>query len=232
VLAVRDLASGLVLANLPVPSMELIHVADALSVLFEQHGPPLVLKSDNSFDVTKVYPHSAPEHVEGAQRLAKLLNENQVIQLLSPPYWPQYNGAIEAGIGSLKTHAHYSALRHARPDEWTCDDLETARLYSNELVKPHFEESFSEPSPENKWAERAPILPDERWAFHASVQQSETIAKSLRQLKQSQLLEGVPLGAKDTASLRRQAISRVLVDLGFLTFRRMRFTLPFNRKNA
>jgi transposase InsO family protein len=226
VLAVRDLASGFVLANLPVPSMELIHVADALSVLFEQHGPPLVLKSDNSFDVTKVYPHSAQEHVEGAQRLANLFRENQVIQLLSPPYWPQYNGSIEAGVGSLKTRAHYEAARHGRPCEWTCDDLEAARLYSNELAKPW---GFNAPSPEIKWAERSPILPDERWAFHASVQQAES---NLRQLKQSQLLEGVPLGAKDSASLRREAISRVLVDHGFLTFRRMRFTLPFNRKNA
>lgn len=226
VLSVRDLASGFVLANLPVPSIELIHVADALAVLFEQYTPPLVLKSDNAFDVTKVYPRSAPEHVEGAQRLAKLLKENQVIQLLSPPYWPQYNGSIEAGVGSLKVRAHYEAARHGRPCEWTCDDLEAARLYSNELAKPW---GFNEPSPEIKWAERSPILPDERWAFHACVQQSET---NLRQLKQSQLLEGVPLGAKDTASVRREAISRALVEHGFLTFRRKRFTLPFNRRNA
>jgi len=46
VLSVRDLASGFVVANLSVPSMQLIHIADALAVLFEQHGPPLVLKSD------------------------------------------------------------------------------------------------------------------------------------------------------------------------------------------
>ncbi|NJO56015.1 MAG: transposase family protein, partial [Rhodospirillales bacterium] len=57
VLCVRDLASGYVLLNLPVPNMELVHVADALTSLFARHGPPLVLKSDNAFDVTKVYPH-------------------------------------------------------------------------------------------------------------------------------------------------------------------------------
>jgi hypothetical protein len=91
---------------------------------------------------------------------------------LSPPYWPQYNGAAEAGIGSLKAHAHYEAARHARPAEWTCDDLEAARFKANELARPHSEPGFNDPSPEIKWAERAPILPDERWAFYAGVQQT------------------------------------------------------------
>jgi len=90
-------------------------------------------------------------------------------------------------------------------------------------------EGFNEPSPEIKWAERSAILPNERWAFHASAQQSEN---NLRQVKQSQLLEGVPLGARDTASVRREAISRALVEHGFLMFRRKQFILPFNRRNA
>src|SRR3990172_13252124 len=56
----------------------------------------------------------------------------QVASLFSPPCTPGYNGACEAGIGSLKTHAHHHAARHGRPREGACDDVETARLLRSE----------------------------------------------------------------------------------------------------
>jgi transposase InsO family protein len=46
-LAVRDLASGYQLAWLAVPDEAAVTAAAALAALFREHGPPLVLKSDN-----------------------------------------------------------------------------------------------------------------------------------------------------------------------------------------
>ncbi|MCY3024522.1 MAG: hypothetical protein NTW87_36565 [Planctomycetota bacterium] len=59
-----------------------------------------------------------------------------------------------------------------------------------------------------------------------SVQQLEQEA---RQERQNDLLPGMPLGPKDMASIRREAISRALVEHGLLLFRRRRSTLPLKR---
>jgi hypothetical protein len=58
------------------------------------------------------------------------------LQLLSPPGTPEYNGTCEAGIGSLKTRTHHEAARNDRPGEWTCDDVEGARMMDNETGRP------------------------------------------------------------------------------------------------
>ena len=57
--------------------------------VFAEHGPPLVLKSDNG------------SHFTGGN-FPDLLAAHRVEHLLSPPYWPRYNGAVEAGIHALK----------------------------------------------------------------------------------------------------------------------------------
>ena len=43
--------------------------------------------------------------------MTDFLAAEQVSQLFSPPRRPQYNGAIEAGQGSLQTRAHWDAAR-------------------------------------------------------------------------------------------------------------------------
>jgi len=72
----------------------------------------------------------------------------------------------------------------------------------------------------------SPLNAEDRAAFATSVQQFEAEERLQRQ---QQLLEGIPLGPKDTVSCRRVAISRALVARGFLSFRRRRITLPINR---
>jgi hypothetical protein len=226
---VRDLASGNLLLSLPVPSREIKHVVAALSALFAQYTPPLVLKSDNEFDIWSVLEPSkqegfSPEEWTALQELAALLNKHKVIPLLSPGYYPEYNAAIEAGIGSLKTRAHHEAARHGHPEQWNCEDVEAARLQANELARPW---GHDQDTPDIAWAERQPIQPLQRAAFAAAMQQAET---ELRQSKEQQLLPEMPLGPKDKASIRREAISRALVAQGFLCIRRRRFTLGVKRK--
>ena len=85
VFLVRDLASGNQLLSLPVPNREPRHVIGALLALFQRHGPPLVLKSDNEFNTDKVAVNLDDELRSSLQKLAALLAEHGVIQLLSPP---------------------------------------------------------------------------------------------------------------------------------------------------
>jgi len=223
VFLVRDLASGNQLLSLPVPNRELRHVIGALMALFQRYGPPLVLKSDNEFNADKVAANLDDTLRCGLQKLAALLAEHAVIQLLSPPAWPRYNGAVEAGIGSFETRAHHEAARHDHPGEWNCDDVEAARLQANELARPW---GHNANTPDMAWEQRKPIDPATRSAFQESVQQLEHEA---RQEREKEHLQGVPLGPRDMASARREAISRALVQHGLLLFRRRRFTLPLKR---
>ena len=222
VFIVRDLASGKHLQSLPVPSRELHHVIAALSALFQNLGAPLVLKSDCEFDTSR-FTFADADSNNAREVLAQLLNDHNVFHLLSPPYTPEYNAAIEAGIGSFQTRAHHEAARHGHPGEWNCEDVEAARLQANELARPW---GHNADTPDIAWAERSQIDAQDRAAFAASVQQFQI---EERQQRQSQLFEGVPLGPKDEKSCRRVAISRALVAHGLLSFRRGRFTLPINR---
>ena len=226
VFMVRDLASGMQLLSLPVPSRELKHVIDALRVLFVQMGAPLVLKSDNEFDAGFVSRFGDDPQRAARSQLAVLLDEFTVTPLLSPPYFPRYNGAIEAGIGAFKTRAHLEAARHGHPLEWNCNDVESARLQANEESRPW---GFDQNTPDIAWIERAPVSPLDRTAFRHTVQLCE---QELRQDKQHELLEGIPLGPKDLASVRRVAICRALIKHGLLSIRRKRFTQPLKYKLA
>jgi hypothetical protein len=226
VFLVRDLASGNQLLSLPVPSRELRHVVDALRVLFIQMSAPLVLKSDNEFDAGFVSRFGDDPQRIARSQLAALLNDFAVTPLLSPPYFPRYNGAIEAGIGAFKTRAHLEAARHGHPLEWNCNDVESARLQANEESRPW---GFDQATPDIAWLERTPLSPLDRTALRQSI---ELYMQEVCQEKQQQLLEAIPLGPRDMASARRVAICRALVKHGLLSIRRKRFTLPFKYKLA
>jgi transposase InsO family protein len=89
VLAVRDLASGRQLLWRPAEAATGDVARGALAGEQARHGAPLVLKSDNGPPFT-------------AAAVREELAGHGVVGLYSPPHWPRYNGAIEAGIGSLR----------------------------------------------------------------------------------------------------------------------------------
>jgi transposase InsO family protein len=124
-----------------------------LAALFRQHGPPLVLKSDNGSAFI-------------AADFEAVLTAWGVEQLFSPPRLPRYNGSCEAGIGSMKTRTHHEAARLGRPGEWTCDDAEAARLQANETARPW---GRCGPTPGEVWQTRRPIGVAERLAFREAV---------------------------------------------------------------
>ncbi len=204
VLVVRDLVSGAVLLALPCDNRSAAGVIVALRHLFAAFGPPLVLKSDNEFD---------------ADEIVEFLAQNRVTHLLSPPEFPRYNGAIEAGIGSLKTHVYYEAAVHGHPEEWSSNDIEAGRLRANELARPY---GFQGASPGQRFASRSPISEEERAAFEAAVQK-----RFAGVLAKQGLLPFAPLTRQERNAVRRAAIALALVDRGILQIRRRRFTPPF-----
>ena len=167
-LAVRDLASHCQLGWLPVPAANAETTCAALAALFVEHGPPLVINSDNGGPFI-------------AHETTGLLAKPGVIHLLSPPYTPEYNGACEAGIGSLKTRTHEQAALAGRPGHWTTDDAEAARCLGNELHRPHGPFAAT---PGEVWRARCPITPTERGvrrgAWHVIVTASGEKAGILR----------------------------------------------------
>ena len=163
-LAVRDLASGRQLAWLPVRDAMATRVVDALASLFVTHGAPLVLKSDNG-------------SAFGDERVRGLCDQFGVENLFSPPRWPQYNGAIEAGIGSLTTRTDQAVARRGHPEAWTYDDTAVARWEANATARPH---GLDGPCPDELWAPRQPITIEERDTFGHTVARLRAEAAAAR----------------------------------------------------
>ena len=208
-LAVRDLASGQQLLWQPALAQDARQTTQALALLFALWGPPLVMKSDNG-----------PAFI--AEATQALLASAGVIPLYSPPYFPRYNGAIEAGIGSLKTRTERHAARHGHPGSWTMDDVAAAQAEANTLSHPRGEH---EPVPEVAWSARRRLSTAERALF------ASTVARLREEewTKEGQAMEGTQ-NSIDERRVDREALRRALVEHGLLLFTRRRIPLPL-RKN-
>jgi hypothetical protein len=194
--AVRDLASHEQLAWQPVQGQTADEALLVLRQLFQQHGPPLVLKSDN-----------------GSAFLAAVFQDTLqcalVLPLLSPPRYPQYNGALERSNGTLKTYTHQHALHEGHAFRWTSEDVERARQLANTLSRPWGSDG---PTPEEAWQGRTPITAEERTLFLAAVDRERVAARHDLGLD-----ETAALSPADQARLDRLALPRVLSAQGYLT---------------
>jgi transposase InsO family protein len=211
-LAVRDLSSGLQLLWRPLEAATGQNAADALARLFAVHGPPLVLKTDNGGPF-------------GGQPVQTLLREHQVETLFSPPQWPRYNGAIEAGIGAMKERTDARAARAGHAGTWTTDDTAGALEEANALARPH---APSGPSPAAAWARRPPILPAERDLFSWSVDRHRDDQK-----RAADPCVGVDPDLWSSRAMARDAIRLALEECGYLHYTRRRILPPITgRKPA
>ena len=205
ILVIRDLVSGYLPLALPCVEATAEVTRGALEAVIKEFDAPLVLKSDNGSHFT-------------AKEIRDLLPERGIVHLVSPPGTPRYNGAIEAGIGSLKTRAHFESARRDRPGEWTCDDVEKARQDANNYGRPR---GFEGDSPAQMWYyDRDPVGDLEREAFRSLV---EELREKVRQ--ERGVLPVVPLQDREQDSIDRVAISRALVALGYLVYRRRRIPI-------
>jgi hypothetical protein len=147
-----------------------------------------------------------------------------VIPLFSPPRTPGYNGAIEAGIGSLKTRTQTHAARYGRPGWWTWDDVEAARAEANATARPR---GPSGPTPDASWHARRPVTPAERGMFQVTVARLRTHERS-----QSMVHREDPLSENDEAIVDRRAVRRALEEHGYLLYSRRRIQLPIRRQKT
>ena len=193
VLLVRDLAASRQLLAMATHTTEARVAVAALRELFLQWGAPLVVKADNG--------------TFAADLFRNLLLDFMVAPLFSPPYLPQYNGTIEAGNGSLKTHARQEALRHGRTI-WTSDDLEVAWESANTSARPW---GLTGPSPDQRWAARTPITAVERSRFQTTLTHRKTQVIAEFGLRPSDLTRRAV-----RADVDRTATRRALESLGYL----------------
>ncbi len=203
--ASTTLASGFVLAVYPCESASAATTVMVLRGLFRFWGAPLVLKTDNGGHFT-------------VEEVGALLEAFGVVQLLSPPGLPPYNGAVEAGGGSLKTRAFCAAARNDRPGEWSFDDVEVARCSANLFGSPR---GLDGPSPQDAWQARGDITLDERVAFLALVERCEAEIRV-----EGGYLPDPCLSLKERATLRREAITRALTAHDLLLVRRRKVSPP------
>jgi transposase InsO family protein len=210
-LAVRDLASGRQLFWLPVRAATADAVRAALTGLFAVHGAPLVLKCDNGSPF-------------GAPAVRQLCAEFGVALLFSPPYMPRYNGAVEAGIGSLKARTEMAAARHGHPGFWTWDDVAAAQAEADTTARPL---GPSGPNPAELWTARSPISAEERAAFQAAAQRHREAIAPADKPAATDLQ-----ATKEQRATDRQAIRRALEGLGYLLYSRRRIPLPIRRRKT
>ena len=210
-LAVRDLASGQQLVWRPLREATAAAAILALTPLFVLSGAPLVLKSDNGSPFC-------------AEAFLAFLESWQVLSLFSPPYTPQYNGGVEAGIGSLKSRTDEQASRAGRATYWSWHDVEAARAEANATARP---QGPSGPTSDELWSARRPTTPAARERFRASVDHARQAVRS-----QGGLPSAGALPEQEARTLDRQAIRRALEEHGFLLYSRRRIPLPFPPRKA
>jgi transposase InsO family protein len=200
ILAVRDLASGVQLAWEPIRRADADATIALLSRLFAEHGPPLVLKSDNGKALTQ-------------GEIPALLAAHGVTPLVSPVYRPQYNGSCEAGVKAMKVRTEDMALLDDRSRRWTADDLAQALRIANE----YYRSGPRSPSRLERWEQRSAITPAERAAFLSAL--------AVHRASLSGAHAG-PLTKNQTRTLERRTVARTLVESGLLIIHRRPNTSP------
>ena len=200
VLAVRDLASGCMLAWQALPNLTKQVTSEALARLFALHGAPLILKIDNGSAFR-------------ADEFKQFLETSGVIPLYSPPSCPGYNGAIEAAIGSLKKRTEDQAHAQGRGGQWALADLAAAQTAAN-AGHPR---RLNGRTPASVWESRTPIDPVERVLFELTVQRLRFQVRTELKIDPEESLDHWRASALD-----RHAIERALVEHGHLLFTRRR----------
>jgi transposase InsO family protein len=210
-LSVRDLASGMQLLWLPVKSPDADHAIRALRSLFALHGAPLVLKTDNGSPF-------------GAGETQDFLAQSEVKSLFSPPRVPRYNGAAEAGIGSLKTRTERHAERAGHPGFWTLVNVAYALDEANATARPRGDKG---PTPDELWLARPALSRGDRDAFLATV---TAITEEIGRRDEAPL--ATDLTTTQKRAVGREAVRRALVEHGHLLFRRRRLPLTIDSAKA
>jgi hypothetical protein len=113
-------------------------------------------------------------------------------------------------------------MRNGRPGEWTCDDVEGARLQANELSRPR---GAKGPTPDQGWQARTRVTAEELQTFKNAVARylaEELAQRAMVRQAHHRLLFGPSFAPEGKVAAERVAIVRALVALGYLKVRRRR----------
>jgi hypothetical protein len=200
VLDVRDLATGFMVASYAIERADAQTIGAIMALLYELYDPPLVLKTDNGSEFT------------GEE--AWMVNQAYgVEQLCSPPELPSYNGACEAGHGSIRFRAELLARRDGRPSRWTLNHLEGAKDWTNDLIDPDTSLSASQ-----RFENRGPISASLRQSFRDAVAAEQVVRWD--ELAATASEQGRTI-ISTASRIARQAISAALKAFGYLVTRRV-----------
>ncbi|MCP4602309.1 MAG: transposase [Proteobacteria bacterium] len=162
-------------------------VVDYLRVSFEKHGAPLVLKQDGA-------------SIFRDEKVRQLLSEYYVVDLTSPPGYPQYNGKKERSMRDIKSYER--ALRKNR----VSDSLETRiELTMNDLNNDRPRPVLKGQTAREVFQQKQTRLPNRR-RFKMEVEtkqlELEDTAKNITEIK----------------AARRRAVIEVLSNYGLLNW--------------
>jgi transposase InsO family protein len=217
-LVVRDLASRYLLACEPCWSQDQTVVLAVLGRLLIAYDAPLVIKADNG------------SHFRNAAVEALLLC-NGIVPLWSPPYYPRFNGAIEAGIGRWKDRLRIIATRDDHALGVTADHMEGARLQANASG-----EASDGEAPATWWDRRHPIPSAWRKTFQQLVrehqQRIETVLRTKARVPQPAVAEDQPDEITWSDAAQRRAVIAALAEAGVVHIRSRRVHQPDSRRRS
>jgi len=205
VFAVRDLASHCQLAWTPCENANSQTTICQLQELFARYGTPIVMKGDNGSPIA-------------SKAVRDFLDSCGVWFLASPPLTPNYNGAVEAGIGWMKARTEEHAALWKRAGRWTTDDCAAAIAKTNNCGRPWGEHR---PTPWEAFAARAMITQETRDAFSTEVVKWERTLSTARARRDPK-----PITRAERDQISRGALRTAMTAQGYLEVRRGRVTSP------
>ncbi len=126
---------------------------------------------------------------------------------------PNSAAANPSGIGSLEVRAFYESARHDRPGEWTCDDVAAAGRQANQTAH-----SMG----------LGGLAPELAWQGRTSIPEIE--AQRFRKAYDHHSSSNRPHWLR--ASIDRLALSRALVERGYLPIRSSRVAPPITLQSG
>ena len=203
-LSIKDLGSRCQLVWRPFEEATTEVVYAEYGRLFAEHGPPLVMKSDNGGSFR-------------ADEVKRLLGDHGVVPLFNPVRRPQYNGGVERANGQLASHQAAVAASSGRPGLPTREDAENAQRVANETARP---DGWRGPTAGQLWAERPPIPAEQRAAFQATVEEFRAQVRASWDFAPDETLTHYQAAAVDRRAVRDALIDHELLKIHPLRRRR------------
>jgi hypothetical protein len=197
ILSIKDLASRYQLAWQPLEAATAMAVQAVYRRLFDEYGPPLVLKSDNGSQFRD----------EGTKAT---LAQYRIAPLYNPVRHPSYNGGVERANGQLAGYQEAVAEAHGRAGLPTRGDAEQARRLANEITR---RDGFAGLTAQELWEARSPITSSSRDDFLRTLTEHRLAARQALHFEPAEELTHYQQAAVDRRAVRDTLVERQLLEI-------------------